>query len=79
MKNIIQSITEAYSMQPETFTAYPQAKEGTNVCFEIKLETKSREGDGYECYKGYTKDGKLLFEYWKGSVNVNYSVSTLNF
>lgn len=77
----IKSITEAYSTQPVTLEVYNNSNKLQKevdvddiLCKEIKLETTNREGDPYECYKGYNYKGNLIFEYWKGSVNVHYFI-----
>ena len=74
MEEGIKSITEAYSMQPETFSvvgkpsnAYPEKS-----IKEIKEMQKNWNDEQIRVYIGYNFEGKKLFEYLANSVNVHY-------
>ena len=79
MSQKIKSITEAFSMQPETFKVLE-----TNIGYwkpeeaikEIRLEQSegvyNNEPEYY--YRGYNFDGALLFQYIARTVNVQYFV-----
>lgn len=78
MNQKIKSITEAFSMQPESFHVYKV--KGNEDCLrptliaEIRLEESAglydNEPEYY--YKGYNFQGQLLFQYIARTVNVQY-------
>jgi hypothetical protein len=77
MKEKIQSISEAYSMQPATL--YVGMKlDGGRVIDKIIQEDVHIEGDPFAYYVGYDKKGNRLFEYRKGTVNVHYLLIGFN-
>jgi hypothetical protein len=74
----ITSITEAFSMQPNTHNVmnemeYKRFKNWvTPPCAEIKLEQRD-PGDGFKpYYVGYDFNGEVIFIYHEKSVNVHY-------
>jgi len=80
MKQKIQSITEAFSMQPVTL--YVNQKVGTctpitNEVIEIKKEEVNimigGELKSHDVYRGYDPDGNIIFTYLANSVNVHYA------
>jgi len=68
MKNIIQSICEAYSMQP--YSLYVGQNLNKKIITKIVEEDVFINGDPYPYYVGYDKDENRLFEFRKDSVNV---------
>lgn len=67
-KNEVQSITEAFSMQPAAL--YVGMTINSSVVERIVEEDVYIVGDPYPYYVGYASDGKRLFEFKKGTVNV---------
>ena len=80
MENIIESITEAFSMQPAKFSIIESSDRyfyKESDCKEILLENLSIGkicGDNIQelYYVGYNFEGKKLFQYIAKSVNVNF-------
>ena len=71
----IRSITESFSMQPATLQVIDDPEmyfDPDAACVEIKVGHATREGNPYECFRGYNRHGEVLFRYWSGSVNVHY-------
>ncbi len=77
-ERIIESITEAFSMQPRTLAIWILVEnlhnpnnfgKDKNSIEEIRHEKISDECWGYV---GYNFDGKALFKYLANSVNVHY-------
>ncbi len=72
----IQSISEAFSMQPVTLSVVnePNPFSPENSIKEIKLEYRTyKTGENNtDVYVGYNFEGKKLFEYIAKSVNVHY-------
>lgn len=81
----IRAITEAFSMQPETYSittldAYNKRKEQgyygyENMIKEIKHESIQVSGGGPEMYYvGYNFEGKKLFQFLANTINVHFEV-----
>jgi hypothetical protein len=70
----IRSISEAFSMQPRHLTVGEFHLYSSVVIDRIVQEDVHIEGDPYAYYVGYDDKGNRLFEYRKGTVNVNYEV-----
>ena len=70
MEMKIHTITEAYSMQPNSF--YVGGRCNNIIIARIMLQDIKFVGDPYDAYIGYDADGHKLFEYLKNSVNVTY-------
>ena len=66
---IISSIIEAYSMQPNAFYVVTKNLKNDSLA-EIRLEKDKH--DGSPVYIGYTIKGEKLFMYRADSVNVHY-------
>ena len=71
MKNIIKSISEAFSMQPITISVYNEIRsfDPENSIKEIKLEVMDSSTN---IYVGYNFNGEKKFEYIATAVNVHY-------
>lgn len=70
---IINSITEAYSMQPCSFYVGGDWFGTTHrKIAKIVQEDVYINGDPYDYYVGYDEKGNRLFEFKKGTVNVTY-------
>lgn len=78
MKEEIQSITEAFSMQPTTYHVGQKlyvagTLNDVDIVHEIKLEHIGIGGNDPEpYYVGYTAEGKKLFQYLVKTVNVHF-------
>jgi len=84
----IKSITEAFSMQPNTLETKTQEqyentqkynpKFACGCCKEIKAETIQVDTDK-QCnfYVGYNFDGEKIFECLQSSVNVHYETDSI--
>ena len=76
MKNEIYSVSEAYSMQPSlryVGQVLGDWGDGKITIDHIgKIIIQSSEGVHKEYYRGFTKDGDMVFSYLADSVNVNY-------
>jgi len=76
MKNKVQSITEAFAMQPNYF-AIKDIKMGM-AAFEIHTENDIEKielevmNETTNVYVGYNFEGKKMFEYIASAVNVHY-------
>jgi hypothetical protein len=74
----IYSITEAFSMQPTTYYVGGTFFIGENRTTPVKvarIELEQRQVTSellVDMYVGYDKDGKVLFESLRSSVNVTY-------
>jgi hypothetical protein len=71
-KGIIVSITEAFSMQPSSFRVGTHYANNGILIDRISQEDVYINGDPFEYYVGYDKDGNRLFEFKKGTVSVCY-------
>ena len=67
----VRSITEAFSMQPCTLTVGTYYNASSTVA-KIVEEDVYIVGDPFPYYVGYDQNGKKLFEFRKGTVNVMY-------
>lgn len=67
-KNQILYITESYSQQPRHLQVGCDY-EGVKIA-SIQKEDVYIIGDPFPYYRGYDKDGRLLFQYKQDSVNV---------
>ena len=74
---IVQSITEAFSMQPNCFYVGMFFTDGIKLT-HIELEFEPNWPNGAEraeyVYHGYDCDGNILFEYLANTVNVTYTI-----
>jgi len=78
----IKSITEAFSMQPNTLEVRTQEEYEKHIkdkrlhtdfmCKEIILMTIHREKEPIQRYVGFNFEGKQIFEYLPNSVNVHF-------
>lgn len=80
----IYSITEAYSMQPNSFwvgeayiIGHKKDDKGLDravqsIIDKIELKLIKIDGDDWQHYVGYDKEGRELFRYRADSVNVQY-------
>ena len=76
-ETIIYSITEAFSMQPATHYVGEQIyRHGRDVVTIVRIVegTVVIDGDPYTYYMGLDEQDNRLFEYKKGTVNVEYQV-----
>lgn len=74
---LIQSITEAFSMQPVCLRVMTEQEYQTfyskeTATKEIKKEVMRIDGEPTEVYVGYNFEGKKIFQYLAKSVNVHY-------
>lgn len=71
---IIKSISEAYSMQPNTLTVLPQKERLSFGDHSMDIKRIEREpfDETENSLVGYNFDGKKLFQYREKSVNVHY-------
>lgn len=74
---LIQSITEAFSMQPQSLRVFSQQEYETfyskeTATKEIKKDVVRIDGEPTEVYVGYNFEGKKIFQYLAKSVNVHY-------
>jgi hypothetical protein len=86
MEQKIKSITEAFSMQPNSFSVcnIPESfkhEHDIDCIVEILLEKKVIDDGGkysntYHVYRGFNKNGKMLFEYFANTVNVTYFIES---
>ena len=75
MEQKIKSVSEAYSMQPRTYSVTEDLgdwQDAKTEIKEIKIELVYSEGDGYEFYVCRNFHGNKLFEFPKLSVSVSY-------
>jgi len=80
MLQIIESITEAFSMQPATFRIIEELGKFDKP--ELSLKNIEREeiithyecGDAMQqtCYIGYNWEGNKMFQYLAHTVNIHY-------
>jgi hypothetical protein len=79
VKNIIEQIVEANSMQPAAYYVgmdyYSYSNQKSAKVDRIVEEDVHIEGDPFAYYVGYSADNQRLFEFRKGSVNVTYRVN----
>jgi len=73
----IESITEAFSMQPTTLRVTPKDSWERMLHKEdaIKEIREVWNGDQIRVYRGFNYDDKKMFEYLANSVNVHYQNS----
>ncbi len=74
---IIQSISEAFSMQPAAWSVHHknQKRSASNPEEDIKEIYYQKNSDGIGFYIGYNFEGQMLFKYLALSVNVHYKTS----
>jgi hypothetical protein len=70
MESKIQSISEAFSMQP--MCLYVGGEINGYTIMKIVEEEVHIQGDPYTYYVGYSHSDKKIFEFKKGTVNVFY-------
>lgn len=68
----IYTITEAFSMQPSSRVVGCEYGPNNRKLDRITEEDVHIEGDPFAFYVGYDADGNRMFEYRKGTVNVEY-------
>jgi len=73
MKNKVQSISEAFAMEPNYFTI-KHTKRGSKSHTENDIEKIELEvmNETTNVYVGYNFEGKKMFEYIASAVNVHY-------
>lgn len=73
---IIESITEAYSMQPTTLSIATQsqyeARKGMNGANRLVKVISHEVANELNVYVGYNFTGQKLFQYQANSVNIHY-------
>ncbi len=70
----IKSITEAYSMQPETLSIRTEREKKRFNPTSKDCEYIQKEGIDTIYYIGYNFEHKMLFKYLANSVNVHYEI-----
>ena len=74
----IKSITEAFSMQPNTWSVFEGSSFRTDIkpsdIAEIKLERTGPDEFYDYLYRAYNSNGKKLFEWQPKAVNVAYFI-----